>query len=377
MAAAELAARLGAPDEALAHLGRADQLLPDVAGTDEVAAELAVRLARGTITTALGGWAAPGVLDDYARALELAAKATDDAAAGATAVRALIGTWSWYCATGDLDRAAQASDAIAEQLDHTPVAAGEPTLASCRGAELFYRGRFREARELLLAAVEGFDGDDIDDWARWQNPNDPMASAYAFLATIACLSGDLDGSLAAVDSGIARSRALPFPHGPFSEAYVQSYAAWVHRSQGDVEAARAAGDEIARIGATHGFLYWAVAGEMVARANDVASEPTAEAVAGLGAALAGYRGLGGEAMVPSLLLEQAAGHLALGDLAEAGACVDDALTFTDQCYARPEGLRLRAEVASARGEADPRRWLPTSTWPPRWRPSSRRPATWG
>lgn len=351
--AAELAARLGAPDEALAHLGRADELSADMAGPDAVAAELAVRLARGTITSALGGWAAPGVLDDYARALELASHATDDAAAGATAVRALIGTWSWYCATGDLDRAALACDAIADQLGRTPVPAGAPTLASCRGAELFYRGRFLEAQQLLLAAVEGFEDDDIDDWAQWQNPNDPMASAYAFLATIACLSGDLDASLAALDAGVARSRVVPFPHGPFSEAYVLSYAAWVHRAQGDTEAATAACEGIARIGAAHGFLYWAVASEMVAKANEVAAAPTAEAVAGLGAGIAGYRAFGGEAMVPSLLLEQAAGHLALGDVAEAGACVDDALTFTDQCYARAEGLRLRAEVAAARGGFDP------------------------
>ena len=62
--------------------------------------------------------------------------------------------------------------------------------------------------------------------------------------------------------------------------------------------------------------------------------------------------MGCGAMVPSLLLEQAAGHPALGD-PEAGGYVDDALTHTDQGYARAEGLRLRAEVRAARGGFDP------------------------
>jgi tetratricopeptide (TPR) repeat protein len=309
--------------------------------------------------TSLGGWVAPGALDQYARALELCAKVadvSDDPLVGADAIRALIGIWTWYCTKGDLAELGEVSDTIERQLRLTPMAAGLPVLASCRGVERFYAGDFPASRRLLEQAVSQLATDDIPDWERWQIPNDPMAAAYAFLGPLRLVMGDEPGALAAIAAGLERSATLPPPHGAFSEAFVRTYEVWMHRARGALDDARRAGQELLDVTREHGELVlWAIVAQLHLAATEVMAEPTPAALGRLGAAISAYRGLGVEVTVPSFLLEQAAGHLALGEPDEAGRCVDDALSYADQRYARAEGLRLRAEVRAARsGQRDRR-----------------------
>jgi class 3 adenylate cyclase/tetratricopeptide (TPR) repeat protein len=351
--AAERAAGVGAFDEAQAHLARATELLPAVepAG-DALRAELDVDLARWRVTSILYGWGAPGLMDDFARSLELCAKASaDDPDVGPESLRALLGVWSWHITKGELDELREPAGAMARQLRRTPLVGWEPVLAVCDGTELFYRGRLAESLARLEEAVDGFAREDVDDWGRWPLPNDPLAGALAWLGCVRMLRGDEDGALAAVEAGVARSRAVPFPMGAYSEAMVRSFEAWAQRVRGEIDAARRAAREMTRLGEEHGFAVWVAAGQMNALATEVVAAPTAAAVGGLAGAIATYRAMGCGAMVPSLLLEQAAGHLALGDLDAAGRDVDDALGHTVQRYARADGLRLRAEVRAARGEA--------------------------
>lgn len=359
LVAAERAKRRGGLEEALAHVERAGELLAAVPEPEALRAELGVCLARVGVTTSLGGWVAPGALDQYARALELCAKVadvSDDPLVGADAIRALIGIWTWYCTKGDLAELGEVSDTIERQLRLTPMAAGLPVLASCRGVERFYAGDFPASRRLLEQAVSQLATDDIPDWERWQIPNDPMAAAYAFLGPLRLVMGDEPGALAAIAAGLERSATLPPPHGAFSEAFVRTYEVWMHRARGALDDARRAGQELLDVTREHGELVlWAIVAQLHLAATEVMAEPTPAALGRLGAAISAYRGLGVEVTVPSFLLEQAAGHLALGEPDEAGRCVDDALSYADQRYARAEGLRLRAEVRAARsGQRDRR-----------------------
>jgi class 3 adenylate cyclase len=349
LTAAERARRNGSFDEALAHIDRANQLLAGVPEAEAAGAELGVCLSRGLVATSLGGWAAEGVMADYERALELCGTGTHDPAVGADSLRALVGIWTWYCTKGDFERVGEAGRAVDRQLRLTPIPAGLPALASMQGVEDFYRGRFVEARTRLEAAAAGFATDDITDWWRWQAPNDPLAGTYAFLAPLRFIMGDEAGSLAAVDAGLERCASLQFPHGPFSEAFLRAYEAWLHRVRGDLVAAHDAGAEIVRIAQQHGFVFWMIVGQLATSANQVAVEPTRPALSQLGAAIATYRGLGANALVPTFLVERAAGCLAVGDVDEARRCVDDTLSYADQLYARAEGLRLRAELRAAGG----------------------------
>src|ERR671919_219468 len=258
LTAAERARRNGSFDEALAHIDRANQLLAGVPDAEAAGAELGVCLSRGLVATSLGGWAAEGVMADYERALELCGTGTHDPAVGADSLRALVGIWTWYCTKGDFERVGEAGRAVDRQLRLTPIPAGLPALASMQGVEDFYRGRFVEARTRLEAAAAGFATDDITDWWRWQAPNDPLAGTYAFLAPLRFIMGDEAGSLAAVDAGLERCASLQFPHGPFSEAFLRAYEAWLHRVRGDLVAAHEAGAEIVRIAQQHGFVFWMI-----------------------------------------------------------------------------------------------------------------------
>jgi class 3 adenylate cyclase len=351
--ASERARREGSFDTALTHVDQADKLLAAVPESEAPRCELGIRLTRGLVATSLGGWAAEGVMADYERALELCGTGTVDPAVGVDSLRALTGIWGWYCTKGDFERVGEASRAVERQLQLTPIPAGMSTLASMQGVEDFYRGRFVEGRTRLEAAATGLTTDDITDWWRWQIPNDPLASVYAFLALLRFVMGDEPGAVAAVDAGLERCASLQFPHGAFSEAYVRAFEAWLHRTRGDVVAAHDAGAEIVRIAQRHGFVFWAIVGQLHSSANEVAVNPTPSTLGGLGAAIATYRSLGANALVPSWLLEQAEGSLAISDLDQARHCVDQALSYTDQLYARAEALRLRAEVRAAGGYGEP------------------------
>lgn len=351
--AADRARRGGSFDEALTHLDRADKLLAQLPDAEAKRAELGICLRRGLVTTSLGGWAAEGVMADYERALELCGSATDDPAVGADSLRALVGIWAWYCTKGDFERVGEACRAVDRQLQLTPIPAGLPTLASMQGVEDFYCGRFIEGRARLEASVAGFATDDIVDWSRWQVPNDPLAGAYAFLALLRFIMGDERNALAAVDSGLERCASLQFPQGAFSEAFVRAFEAWLHRARGDFVAARDAAAEIVRIAQQHGFVFWAIVGQLHSSANEVAVNPTRAALGQLGGAIATYRAVGANGLVPSWLLELADGCIAIGDLEQARRCVDDAVSYGDQLYARAAGLRLRAEVRAAGGYGDP------------------------
>ena len=202
---------------------------------------------------------------------------------------------------------------------------------------------------MLEACVSGFRTDDITDWSRWQGANDPMAAAYAFLAPLRHLMGDEPAALAAVEAGLERSARLGFPIGPFSEAFVRAYEAWLHRLRGDPDAALVACDELVRVAGKHGFQFWQVVAQLQMGATMVQVEGSPAAIDRLGTAIHVYRTYGAHALVPSLLLEQAEGLMRAGALDEAERCVEDALAYEFQRYARAEGLRLRAEVRAARG----------------------------
>jgi class 3 adenylate cyclase len=356
LVAAERAGRSGAFDEALAHVARADALLPALGDADARRAELRVRLARGSLSCNVAGWAAEGVMGDYARVLDLCSATSPDEAAdadlGGECLRALIGTWAWYCSAGEIRELGRLVDAIEHQHARTPMAGGTPVIASCRGTQAYYEGRHVESRALLEAAVAGFATDDLDDWSLWPLPNDPMAAACGFLGALLVVLGDEAGAVAAASAGVERSRSLGFPHGPFSEAYVRSYEGWAHRVRGDIDSAQHAAAAVQRIGSEHGFIFWLIVGQVMDHAAQVAAGAGDSALDGLAAALAAYRAMGVHAMVPSFLAELAEGLLAAGEPEPAGRCVDDLLTFDQQPYMRAEGLRLRAEVRAATGGTD-------------------------
>jgi tetratricopeptide (TPR) repeat protein len=332
--------------EILAHTGRCESLLPAVADeTVRAQFELAVRQNRGLAVSSTAGYAAPAAVEDFGRARDLCDQLRDAPGIGTELLKALFGLWAYYCVSGDLDVAGSVSAAIDRQLDGTAMHAGRASLDTCRGVEAFYRGDLGPASDLLTRAAEAIPRDDVDA-AEWPLPNDPLAGACAFLGPLRFLTGDLAAALQAIHTGMIRSESLDFPIGPFSVAFVRTYEAQLHRARGDVQAATAAAEEVVRIGARHGFLDWQLVGRMHLAAGRAMTDSSSNALDELDDAISTWCAVGGEALIPWLRVEQAAGYLARDDLDTAMRCLDQAFEGMagGQRLALPEALRVRAEL---------------------------------
>ena len=343
MARAKLA---GSFAEIRAHTSRCESLLPAVADeTVRTQFELAVRLNRGLAVSSTAGYAAPAAVEDFGRARDLCDQLRDVPGIGLELLKALFGLWGYYCASADFDVAASVSAAIGRQLDGTAMHAGRASLDACRGVEAFYRGDFRRAGDLLTRAVEAIPEDDVEP-AEWPLPNDPLAAACAFLGPLRFLTGDLAAALQAIDTGMVRSESLAFPVGPFSVAFVRTYEAQLHRARGDAQAATAAAEEAGRIGARHGFFDWQMVGRMHLAAARAMTDSSPDALDEMDEAITTWCAVGGEAMIPWLRVEQAAGYLARDDVDKATRCLGQAFggLAGGQRLALPEALRLRAEL---------------------------------
>jgi class 3 adenylate cyclase/tetratricopeptide (TPR) repeat protein len=350
--------------EILAHTGRCESLLPAVADeTVRAQFELAVRLDRGLAVSSTAGYAAPAAVEDFGRARDLCDQLRDVPGVGTELLKALFGLWGYYCASGDFDVAGSVSTAIDRQLDGTATYAWRGGVHACRGVEAFYRGNLRQAGDLLTRAVEAIPLDDVDP-AEWPLPNDPLAAACAFLGPLRFLTGDLAAALQAIDTGMVRSESLEFPVGPFSVAFVRTYEAQLHRARGDAQAATVAAEEVSRIGARHGFFDWQMVGRMHLAAARAMTDDSSNALDEMDDAISTWCAVGGEALIPWLRVEQAAGYLARENLDKAIRCLDQAFggMAGGQRLALPEALRLRAELrlrvdpaAEASAEADLRK----------------------
>jgi class 3 adenylate cyclase/tetratricopeptide (TPR) repeat protein/nucleoside-triphosphatase THEP1 len=332
--------------EILAHTSRCESLLPTVADeTVRVQFELAVRLDRGLAVSSTAGYAAPAAVEDFGRARDLCDQLRDVPGVGTELLKALFGLWGYYCASGDFDVAGSLSTAIDRQLDSTAMHAGRASLDACRGVEAFYRGDLQQAGELLTRAVEAIPQDDVDP-AEWPLPNDPLAAACAFLGPLSFLTGDLTEALQAIHTGLVRSESLEFPVGPFSVAFVRTYEALLHRARGDAQAATAAAEEVGQIGARHGFFDWQLVGRMHLAAARAMTDSSSDALDEMDEAITTWCAVGGEALIPWLRVEQAAGYLARDDVDKATRCLGQAFggLAGGQRLALPEALRLRAEL---------------------------------
>jgi hypothetical protein len=166
------------------------------------------------------------------------------------------------------------------------------------------------------------------------------------LAPLRFLTGDESGAFEAIRTGLVRSQPLEFPTGPFSVAFVRNYETMVHRKRHDGPAAVAAAEEVIRIGERHGFVDWQIVGRMNLAAAKAMINGESAALDEMSVALTTWQAVGGEMMIPSLLVEQAGGYLACDELEKATACLTRAFEVMrrGQLFGLPEALRLRAEL---------------------------------
>jgi class 3 adenylate cyclase len=347
---------LGAYAEVMAHLDRAERLVGTLEEPARPPFELAVRLQRGSAVMATGGYAAPGVVDDFDRAVVLCEDLHDTEGMGTEVLKALLGLWCYYYASGDLGGAEAVSASMERQVAVAKLPAGRPSFHACRGVELFCRGELADSTRHFSQAIELIADDDVDP-AHWPLPNDPLAAVYAFMSPMRLFMGDEQGARGAAAAGLERCVGLEFPRGPFSVAFVHTYEAWMHRERGALDDAVAAAEEVVRLGDQHGFLDWLMAGRMQLAAAHIAEQPSADVLGDLGESIATWHASNPEWLLSSLMMERARGYICLGDLDRAAECLADAdeIIGHGQRTSLAEAHRLKAElIALTAGPDDPR-----------------------
>ncbi len=277
--AADDARRRGSLEEARMHFDRAIEWLADATdGIDRDRLEVRLRLARAFIAVSTEGFGSEHAALDFVRSLELCI----DRPESAELYQALIATWGHWINFSDLDRAWDTSTAL------RPLSMGNrlhmlPTNEAGFGMIELYRGNFPEAARRLGDAVAripdvGVDDDTVPD--AWTMAADPISAMYALNAVARAWVGDLRGSAAQHDAARRRCADLPFPMGPFTDAYVLLVGSMARAHTGDIDGARECVLEAHRIADERGFdawLFWAT----ILRTTYDASLADPDQVAGL------------------------------------------------------------------------------------------------
>ena len=355
-----LRAAVGARDrgefaEARTRLDRALELLDVVPPGRRSAHELRVRTELGITASGISGWAAPEVVDEFSRCVELC-RSVDESGTGADLVRALSGLWSYWISEGDFDRCAVVSRQLVAQLDRSGVGGRVATVQSIRGSEAFWTGRLVEARTALLQAAELYDDERFRS-TEWGLVHDLLVAVQSLLGPLLVITGDEAAGIATLDAGVARAAALEGPTGPFSEAYVRAYRAWVGRMRGDVDAARSEADRVVDIGMRRGFAEWVLVGAMHQAAAHHTAGDHERACEELERTVRDFRSLGGGTGSTLFLVDLADAQREAGRHGEASSTLDEALRLAvsgGHGIHLAETHRSRAELlATSHGPDDP------------------------
>jgi DNA-binding SARP family transcriptional activator/class 3 adenylate cyclase/predicted ATPase len=252
--AAEVAQRVFANDDALAHLTRALELLehlPPGAARDEE--ELALREALGVPLVALRGYGAPATRDNYARAEELCVRLARPSSAPV-----LRGLAIASISVGELDRALELGHRLLElaesEGDTLLVVEGHYVL----GVTTFWRGELTASREHFEQAI-----------ARYRPENhrahvslfaqDPKVVCLCRLALTLWYLGYPDDSARAAEESLALGEALGHPH---SLAYALSMTAWLSCERSETERTEELARALSALCAERGLALWGALAEV-------------------------------------------------------------------------------------------------------------------
>ena len=338
----------GAHTEAASLLTRALHLLESLPESeDRDLSELTDRMLRAFSVSSMQGYAAPDVQADHRRAEVL----TQRLARRPEVLPTLVAIWAYWLAAGDLSTSRGLVERLTTMVEDPAFAQFLPEVQACAGWQDFYEGQLPLARRHLEEAMGGFTGRPVEQAVSpfWPLPNDPLAVSQIALACVLTLQGELEAAQRWEREAVARAEQTGFPRGPFSLAFVKTYAAWIRRFVGDQEASWRLGAEVVAIGREYGYAFWTTLGSAYLAAPAADSGPDAEFLATMVATL---RLMGQEAFAASNLGYLALLHAEAGDTVRAHELVDEAIEVvhkTGEYLHLPELLRQRAVYAIASG----------------------------
>jgi class 3 adenylate cyclase/tetratricopeptide (TPR) repeat protein len=262
----------GAHQEATRLLSRVLHLLNTLPESDDRdLTELTARMLRGLSISSMQGYAAPEVQADHRRAEVLATRL----GTRPELLPSLIAIWAYWLTSGDLGSARVLIDRLQAMVRQPAFSWFGPEVESCAGWLEFYQGNLASARAHLERAVKGFAVRPPEESVSpfWPLPNDPIAVSDIALACVSVVQGDTDEGRRWEEAALARAEKIGFPRGPFSLAFVKTYAAWIRRFLGDHDTSRALGAEVVGIGQTYGYIYWMTLGAAYLATGEPGGKP--------------------------------------------------------------------------------------------------------
>lgn len=338
----------GAHLEATRLLTRALTLLETLPESeDRDLSELTARMLRGLSVSSMQGYAAPDVQSDHRRAEALATRL----GTRPEVLPSLIAIWAYWLTSGDLPTARGLIVRLSDMVRQPAFAWFEPEVESCAGWLDFYQGKLASARGHLERGTAGLLARPADQTVSpfWPLPNDPIAVSEIALACVSTLQGELEEAQRWEREAVARAEEIGFPHGPFSLAFVKTYAAWIRRFLGQHDASRLLGAEVVGIGQVYGYAYWMMLGSSYVSTAEPGGEPDPEF---LEQTIATLRLMGQEAFAASNLAYLAHLSAQVGEIDRAHQLIEEALEVVHKAGENvhlPELLRLRAVYSLGRG----------------------------
>jgi len=284
-AAARNAMRRHAYHEATASVERALALLGKVGdGPERRERELALRMALGTCLLTTRGYAAPDVQRAYARAHELSRHMDG----GPELAFALAGLFRFFFVRAEFKLASELAEQVVRIADAF-AAAGErsllPVAHSICGLPLLATADLAGARACFERALAVYDFEEHRGLALLHG-DDPALTALAFHAVGLWIAGYPARALARIREAQALAERLAVP---YSLAFAQVFAAWIHVRRGEAARAEACADAVAPLAAEHGF-HFLLAEAGVFRGWALAAQGRVEAgIAQIREALAAHR----------------------------------------------------------------------------------------
>ena len=344
--AGQRAVERSANAEAISHLTRGLGLIARLAeGPQRIQQEIELQVALGAPLMATRGYAAPEVEKVFARALDLCRQVGETP----QLFTALRGLRTFYQIRGDSPTAYE----LGEQLLRLAERAGDAALLLeahySLGAALFWTGDFGRAHEHFERVHELYDRQQHRSHA-YLYGNDPGVVGYSYTAWTLWYLGYPDRSLERMTEGLALAHEL---HHPFTLAFAFTYATVLHYFRREEQATLEWAERTVALSNEHGFPFWSTMGLMLRGWALSEQGRSTEGIAQLREGLALWRAAGTELGRPTYLTMLAHALARRGQLADAFAVLDEALSVVSK-QPTHEGLDVhfaKAALLLAQGEA--------------------------
>jgi class 3 adenylate cyclase/predicted ATPase len=323
--AAGQARERGAHVEAIRHIKTALQLTDTLSDDDErVRLQLELRVALGINLEATGGYAAPEVAQNYARARALC----DQLGYTTETVPVLLGLFVFHLVSGDFEIARD----LAEQCMHFSERANriDYLIESCAalGHVLPHLGDLERSVPLLQRCVQLSKDHPDQRLSKPITAQDPAILSFGQLGIVSWMLGAPDEALQHIDAASARGTTLL----PIDKAIIYPYAAAVHQLRGEPTKALEYASKGVRVATEHGYDYWSLLSlSHLGIAQAFCGQPS-EGAAAAARGIAGLRAAGANANLSYFSCASAEVALLANDLPTAQRLIDEAFEMAERTH---------------------------------------------